>query len=562
MWEARAMRGGLRGRIDAAGRASAETFRNPGLRRLQLAWVGSLLGSWSYAVALAVYAYAQGGASAVGIVAVIRMVPAALLSPFLSTFADRYPRRLVMVTIDVIRAGLMAAAAVAIATDISPWVVYVIVGCSTIVGSPFRPAQAALLPTLARSPAELTAANVAATTLESIGAFLGPALGGLLLAATNAQVVFAVNGASFVWSALLVLAVRVHEPVAGRRGQNREHSLGSEATAGFRLLAENRDVAKLLALFTCQTLVSGALIVLVVVTALDLLDGGASTVGWLNAAVGAGGLAGGAIALVLATRARLPDDLGIGLVLFGLPLLLVAAVPDQTVALLALAVVGIGNSLVDVAGVTLLQRIVPDEVLGRVLGILEAIVLGSIGIGALLTPLLVDHLGVRAALVVAGALLPLSALIALPWLRRLDQSAPEPAPLALLREVEILASLPAPALEQLARALTEIEVTQGAVVIAKGDTGDRFYVVERGEVEIEGRAFGPGSSFGEVALLRDVPRTATVKARTDAVLQALDRNDFLAAVTGHEPSALLAQGVVARRLGELRDDLTTAPGGA
>jgi MFS family permease len=561
MWEARAMVG-LRGRIVGAGRATAETFRNPGLRRLQLAWVGSLLGSWSYSVALAFYAYAQGGASAVGIVAVIRMVPAALLSPFLSTLADRYPRRLVMVTIDLIRAGLMAAAAVAIAADASPWAVYVIVGFSTVVGAPFRPAQAALLPTLARGPAELTAANVAATTLESVGAFLGPALGGLLLAATNAQVVFAVNGASFVWSAWMVLAIRVHEPVSAVRGRGHGEALASEATAGFRMIVRNRDVATLLALFTVQTLVSGALVVFVVVIALDLLHGGASTVGWLSAAIGAGGLVGGAVALVLAGRARLPDDFAVGLVLFGTPLLLVAAVPDLSVALIALAIVGVGNSLVDVAGVTLLQRIVPNEVLGRVLGVLEGIALGSIGIGALVAPALVDHLGPRAALAVTGVLLPVSALLAVPWVRRLDRTAPEPPSVALLRGVEILAPLPPPVLEQLAVAMVEVELAPGAVAIAKGETGDRFYVVETGEVEIEGRAFGPGSAFGEIALLRDVPRTATVTARSHTVLQAIERDDFLAAVTGHEPSTLVAQGVVARRLGELRDDLATEPGGA
>jgi MFS family permease len=549
---------GLHGRIAAASQATVETFRNPGLRRLQLAWVGSLLGSWSYSVALAFYAYAQGGATAVGVVSVIRLVPAALLSPFLAGLADRFPRRLVMVGVDLVRAALMVAAATVIALDGPAWVVYLVVGLSTVVGSPFRPAQAALLPTLARNPAELTAANVAATTLESIGAFLGPAIGGLLLAATNAQVVFAVNGASFVWSALLVLAVRVQEPVAERR-RHEQHGLGSEATAGFRLVAGDRSLATLLALFAVQTLVDGALGVLAVVTALDLLHGGASTVGWLSAAIGLGGLVGGAVALVLAGRARLPDDLALGLVLFGAPLALVAASPDLAVAIVALAVVGIGNSLVDVAGVTLLQRIVPDEVLGRVLGIFEGIVLGSMGIGALLAPLLVDQLGGRAALVAIGVLLPAATLVALPQLRRLDRSAPEPPRVALLRDVDILAPLPPPVLEQLSGALTRIEVPQGAVVIAKGDTGDRFYVVEGGEVEIEGRPFGSGSSFGEIALMRDVPRTATVTASTDTVLLALERDDFLAAVTGHEPSTVVAQSVVARRLGELRDDLTTEP---
>ena len=170
-----------------------DVLASPALRRLQLAWLGSILGNWAYLVALGVYAYEQGGAAAVGLVGVIRLIPGALAAPFTSALADRYPRVWVMIGSDLIRCALMLAASATIATDGPAPVVYVLVGLTTIATTVFRPAQSALLPALVRSPAELTAANVASSTLESAGTFLGPALGGMLLAVSSAEVVFAAN---------------------------------------------------------------------------------------------------------------------------------------------------------------------------------------------------------------------------------------------------------------------------------------------------------------------------------------------------------------------------------
>jgi MFS family permease len=238
-------------------------------------------------------------------------------------------------------------------------------------------------------------------------------------------------------------------------------------------------------------------------------------------------------------------------------LLLIAAAPNLVAALVALAVVGIGNSLVDIAAVTLLQRTVPDEVLARVLGLVEGILLGSIGLGALAAPLLIDAFGPRAALVAAGALLPVVCAVGWPQLRRLDVTAPTPALVELLRGVEILAPLPPATLERLAASLVEVRLQAGATVIQAGEPGDRFYVVGEGEVEIAGNVSGPGSSFGEIALLRDVPRTATVTARTDVHLYALQREVFIAAVTAAEPSIAAADAVIARKLDQARAELAT-----
>ena len=539
----------LTGRLLSSGAALGDTFRNPGLRRLQLAWVGSVLGSWAYFVALAVYAYDQGGAKGVALIGILRVLPAAILAPFLGSLVDRFPRRYVMVVADLVRAVLMGLAAVTIALSGPAWVVYGVVTVSTLAATPFRPAQAALMPTLARTPAELSAANVAASTLESAGSFIGPAIGGFLLAATSAQVVFALNGLTFVWSAALILSISVDESVDRRTGE--ADGSGHDVMAGFHTILEDRDVRVLVGLYAGQTLVAGALGVLVVVTALDLLNGGPKEVGLLDAATGVGGLAGSVVALALAARGRIAADFGLGLALFG-ALAIVGITPHLVSAVIALGVVGVGNSLVDIGAITLLQRIVANELLGRVLGLLQGILLACFGIGAATAPLLVHVAGVKTTLIVVGAVLPLLTVLAWIRLRRIDATILTPKLVALLREVEILEPLQPAALERLAMSLVEVPFPAGATVIGKGQPGDRFYIVEDGVVEIEGSSFGPGSSFGEIALLRDVPRTATVIAHTDVILQALEREDFLSAVTGSEPSSAVAESVIARRLGELR----------
>jgi MFS family permease len=547
--------------VSEPARAFAATFRSRNLRRLQLAWVGSIIGTWSYMIALAIYVYARDGATAVAVLAAVRMFAIAVVSPFAATLADRHPRRLVMVSSDLIRATAMGIAAAAIAAGWSPWIVYVLVVVTSIAGTPFRPAQAALLPHLAGTPGELTAANVASSTLDSVGMFAGPAIGALVLGATNAETVFALNAASFVWSAALVVGIRVSNE-AERTGTADKPEQGKQADGGmlegFRVIGRDRAVTGLVAVYTAQTFVAGAFSVLIVVTALKLLAGGSSEFGLLNATIGVGGLLGAAVAIVLAERGRLVDDFVLGAILYGAPLALVGLAPHLAAAAIAFAIAGVGNSLVDISAMTLLQRGVPDAVLGRVIGVLEGVLIGSMGLGTLAAPVVLHILGTRATLIAFGAILPVVASAFWPGLRRLDGS--ESPLVQLLRSVEIFAPLPLPALEQLAHSLTEVRLPAGATVITVGEPGDKFYVVAEGEVGIEGTAFGAGSSFGEIALLRDIPRTATVTTRTDVLLYALERDEFLAAVTGSETSSTAAEAVVARRLGEFRADLAASRG--
>lgn len=540
--------------------AFRDVFRNPDLRRLELAWAGSVAGEWSYVVALAVFAYQAGGAAAVGLVGVIRFLPAAVVAPFTALLGDRYRRERVMLAADLVRTLALAAAAVAIFVEAPAGAVYALAGFVSLVSTAFQPAQAALLPALARRPEELTAANVASSTIESVGSFAGPALGGILLAVTGTGVVFAVTSGAFLWSAFLVARIRSQDV---RERSRSAPGLARTAFAGFATIAREGSLRIVVGLYAAQTLVAGALNVLIVVTALELLDLGESGVGFLNSAVGLGGLVGAAAALALVGRRRLASDFRAGLILWGVPIALIGIWPEPAPALVFLGILGLGNTLVDVAGLTLLQRAVPEEVLARVFGVLESLVVGTIGLGAVIAPVLIAGLGIRGALVATGALLPI--LAALTWRRlaRIDAALVVPErQLELLRALPLFSPLPYAAIEHLAASLIPLEVSRGAEIVRQGEAGDRFYVVAEGEVDVAVNGvhlttLGPGESFGEIALLRDVPRTATVAAENEASLYALERDEFIAAVTGHPASAEAADAVVAARLASLRPGMAS-----
>jgi MFS family permease len=543
--------------LGESGRAFREVFRNQALRRIELAWAGSIIGTWAYGIAVVVYAYEQGGATAVGVVGLLRWVAAGVASPFASLLGDRYDRRRVMVASDLVRAVLIGAAALFVYLDAAPVVIYVIAGLVGVAATAFRPAEAALIPSLARTPEELTAANVAASTIESVGIFGGPALGGLLLAASGPGTVFLVTAGTVLWSAFLVVGIRpVAEPAPEQQEvEAKPVSIVDELLAGFRTIARERRLRLLVALFSAQTFVDGMLNVLIVVIALRLLDTGKSGVGFLNSAVGIGGLLGALAAAALVGRRRQAADFGLGIFIWGLPIALVAVWPNQVFVLVLLGIVGIGNTLVDVSGMTLLQRSAPEDVLARVFGVLESLLLLTVGLGAVVAPLLLNWLGTRGALIVAGSLLPLVVIPAWPRLNAIDRTADIPVErLELLEANPIFAPLPAPTLEQLADALEQVRVPAGEEVIRQGEPGDRFFLVKDGTLDVyvdarKVQTLGPGDSFGEIALLRNVPRTATVQAQGDAELYALDRPHFLAAVTGFAPSLSAAEAVVGMRLG-------------
>ncbi len=551
---------GLREQLGNSMRSLRDVFRNKGLRRLQLAFAGSIVGDWAYAVAVAVYAYERGGPTAVGVLGVIRYVSLAIVTPFAATLGDRYSRRLVMVSSDATRAVLVFCGAALIASGAPSLSVYALAVVTSLCGSPFRSAQASLIPDLADDAGELAASNVASSTIESVGFFAGPALAGLFLAFTSLSVVYVFDGLTFIWSAALVLGIkpsaREREAAAAPPSDEPSGGFMNEVTAGYRTILGSRDLRLLIGLYCAQTIVAGASLVFDVAIALSLLDLGHSGVGYLNAMLGIGGFVGGFVALLLAQGGRLARNFGIGVLFWAAPLLLVAAWPTVGAAVAVMIMLGLANSVVDVNAYTILQRVTPEAVMARVFGAMESAVIGGMAVGALLMPILIGTIGLRWGLVVVGAGVSGLVLLGMPGLRRIDLSTFAPPELELLRKVSLLSLLPEPTLEALARALTRVEVAAGDVFIREGDHGDIFYVVETGSVEVtkEGRHvahLGPGDYVGEIALLRDVPRTATVTATSASVLQTLDREHFIPAVTGQGEFRDAADAAIATRLAML-----------
>jgi len=528
--------------------ALGAVFRNEQLRRAELAWAGSISAEWAQFVALGVFAYQAGGTLAVGIVGLIRVLPSAVVAPFATYFGDRFRRERFLLADVLVGAVGLALSAVAFWVSESQVAIYALAGLVGVTQTLFRPAHQALLPSLARTPDELIAANGATATIESFGTLIGPIVAGVLVALIDPGAVFVAGAAALTLSALLLARVRVEgRPQPTRPAEGRLH----EFLTGFALIARQRDPRLITLLMSAQAFIRGCLNILIVVVVFRVLDAGDGMVGYLTAALGVGGLIGGFAAATLGRRLAVP--LGLSLVFWGVPIALVAPLPETAATLLLLAIVGAANSVEDVAGFTLLQRIVPDEVLARALGAFWGVNMVFVALGSITAPALVALFGPRWALVVVGAILPTVTAISWRRLRGIDRSARVPPELTLVEAVELFEPLSVAAKEHVAMRLIPVRAQAGEVVVREGEPGDRFYVVDTGELEVDAggrrsRLDRHGAYFGEIALLRDVPRTATVTAISDTELFALERADFLAAVTRHSAVTAAAETVVERRL--------------
>jgi MFS family permease len=545
----------LRSRLGDSFTTLGVNFANPGLRRVQLAWMSTMVGQWAYYIALAVYAYDVGGAPAVGLVGLIRTIPAAVAAPFIGMLGDRYARERVMLFAQVGRLLTLVVSAAALAGEAPAWVIFTGAGVMTILGTAIKPAQAALLPSLASTPEELTAANVTFSSVESISLFAGPALGGFLLAVTDESVVFLVAAAGAAFAAFLVAGVSTKPTRPEERRELRAEGFLTELSAGYRTIGGEPGLRVVAGLWATHWLVAGAVHVLLVAVALELLDIGESGVGALSATIGVGGMIGTFVALGLLAPDRLAVNFATGLFIRGGALALIGVWPEPVVAFVLLFINGIGNTIIDASGSTLLQRMVRDEVRARVFAALQGVLILGLGVGTILIPVVIETAGVRAALIVTGALLAGLTLLSARSLARIQPPSPVSAEtLDLLRSVPLFAPLPEGTLEFLGSKMETVSRPAGTVIFRQGEAGDRYYLVEGGqlEVSVDGRVastLGRGDGFGEIALLRDVPRTASVTAKTDVMLRALERDEFIAVVTGHAESAEAADAVVADRLG-------------
>jgi len=528
--------------------ALESALRNRNVRRVELAWGAAIAAEWAHFVAFGVYAYDVGGPAAVGIAGLVRLLPAAIVAPFAASLGDRFPRERFLLALTLVASLALGASAIAFFADAES-LVFAFAAVLGFAVTLIRPALQALLPSLAHTPQELIAANGATSTIESLGTLVGPLVAGLLVSLADAGVVFAAGAGAFLVAAILLLGVRVEDRISltATPAEDARKLLA----AGFGAIGRMPRVRLIVSLIVAQAFVRGCLNVLIVVAAFQVLDADGEAVGYMTAALGVGGLIG-AIGAVALGGHRLAVPFGIALVFWGLPIALIGPLPDLPFALLMLAVVGAANSVEDVAVFTLLQRLVPDRILTRVLGVVWSLAMGGVALGSIAAPALVEAVGARTAFVAVGAILPLLTLATYRKLAEIDGEVVPVPELGLVQRVPMFQPLSVAAKERVAANLVSQSVAAGQVVIRTGERGDCFYIVGDGALEITAEGLrttaDEGDYFGEIALLRDVPRTATVTALVDSHLYVLQRDDFLAAVTGHEAARRAGHTVVEERL--------------
>jgi len=529
-----------------------DALQLPDMRRIELSYGLSITGELAGTVALVVYAVGAGGAALVAAYAASRTLAGMGVALVLTGITGRLRRDRLLRWITGARMILLAAAALLAASGQPPAAVIAAGAASSALAGTYRPLQAAVLPWLVRTPAELAASNAVTAVMENSGALIGPLLaGGLLaLAAPAAAMAAAAGCLAAATVSLLRLTVPHTLELPGRGAVH----VVRDVTSGLAEFVRMAPPGGVAILAFAQTLLRGALVVLIAVLAVHVLALGGSAVGWLTAAFGAGGLVGGVVAAAVVRFTRLGRSFIAGMLLWGVPLAFLALGPTVAIAYLALVVVGIGNAVVDVSCFTLVTRLAGPRTQGKVLGALEFTALAGLAIGSILTPLLLNLFGIRGTLALLGGGLAGLALAHAARFRRLDRAIPAPGPeTELIQNLPMFAPLPLARIELLAAETEPRQFPADTVLIREGETGDHFHLIVEGSatVNVHGAprpTLHRGDCFGEIALLRGIPRTATITAEQPLRTLALGREEFLTAVTGNSMSKAAADALAAERL--------------
>jgi len=513
-------------------RVYVELFRrNRALARLLAGEFISGIGDWLYLVAVLVAVYAESqSAVLLGIVGAARILPYVLLSVPAGIVADRFDRRMILLVTDVARGVLMLILVAAVLVDAPTFVIVGLAIVAACFSTFFGPAIAALLPMLV-DESDLGPANSAWATLDNVAFIVGPALAGILLASGGLEFAFLLNAISF--AVVAVVLWRLPVPRAATPVTTSEDAPAPPA-AGWRQLV--RPLAGPFILDSTTSIVGGGVGVLTVVIAVDVLNAGEAGTGYLNAATGVGGVVTGIAAGALLAR-RLGVPLVLGGMFGGIGLAWLALAGDLVTAMLAIGIAVGGLLLLDVVNTTLIQRIVPDELRGRAMGVLQTTSAILYALGSLVMPLIAGALGVGTVLIGSAVITVVGVVTAFALAPRESRPGALDPSRARMLEHPIFAGLPAARLEAAARQLEEVPVAQGTVIIRQGDAADRFYVIGEGSVAVTQapdaggtavhlRDLGPGDVFGEIGLLRQSPRTATVTATAAGMLLALEADAF------------------------------------
>jgi MFS family permease len=542
----------MTGRLTQGLAAFGRTWRAPNLRRAELSFGAIWAGEWGVTVAVGVLAFNHGGAEAVGIVGMVRMLPPAFLAPAAAPALDRYRRDHVLFVVCLLRTFLLGGVAVLVALNTDLVLTYALLTLAMLVHTVYRPAHTALLPTLCTTAPELTSANVARGFLDSTSALIGPLVAGGLIAEVGIAGVFSVCAAAALWAAWLTSRLEYEAPP--QVVEAAPFRPVREVIEGLAILRRNTDLAVVSLDGAAQTFTRGCFSVFAVVVALRLLGLHDSGVGILTAGFGAGAILGSLAASLLVDSTRLGRWFAVSLVGWGLPFVALAATSNVVIALILLGVVGVANALLDVAGYTLFQWLIPEEVMGRAFTTIESFWTLTMAAGSIITSGLIIAFGTRGALIVAGLVAPAAAVLSIRRLRRIDSRVDVAGTtVALLQRVSFLGPLPLATISRLAAEASHMDAAPGAVLIEEGAEGDDFFVIAEGraEISVDGqpvRQLGPAECFGEIALLRGGRRTSTVRAETALDLLRFEGRQFVRIVNGYTPSTAAAATLIDDRL--------------
>jgi CRP-like cAMP-binding protein/MFS family permease len=532
-------------------------------RDLRLLFGGLLIsatGNWAYNVALLAYVFDKTHSLTwVGAAGLARFVPSLLLGAYAGVVAERFERIRVMVSSDLLCVLFQALLALVAFADGPAAVVIALAALSAIANLPYNPAVAAMIPQIAGED-ELAAANALNGTIENVTVITGPAIGAGLLALGDPGTVFVINAASFALSALLVARIRARSRPVDVTEEG-EAGAFAQMLVGVRTILQSPSARVPVAFCGLVSFVYGTDTVLFVGVSDTKLGTGPEGFGYLLTGLGVGGILATLWVNRIAASSRLAVAITAGAVLYCLPTALLTVV-DSAEAAFALQVLRGGATLVvDVLAITALQRAVPPETLARVFGVFFAFFLGAIALGTLITPPIVDLLGLNAALLIMAFAPAALALAGYPALARLDRAAAarlaELAPrIAILERLGIFAAAPQSVLERLAAACEPVEFAGGEAIVREGEPADALYVILDGSVGVTAqgetggerrlRTMGPETYFGEIGLLERIPRTATVTAEAPTQCYRIDGDEFLDALTTTPPAASMLEGARTR----------------
>ena len=510
----------------------------------------SQIGDWLYNVALIVFVLERTGSGAwIAAAGIVRLLPYVVFGTIGGMIADRRPRRATMIQSDLIRAVIMFTLTVVAARDGAPLAAILLAGIATTFSVAYGPCVNAAIPRIVDED-DLSAVNTLSATVTNLSYALGPALGGILLILGSPTAAFAVNGVTFLLSAVLTRAIRTDlGPDAARLADVPIAAAvagpSSDVFEGFRALTSSPFVIALVVTQVATNVLYGMETVLYALTSTQRLGMGIEGVAFLYAAIGVGGIAAAGLAHRLSRRSEAGLVLAVATVLCGLPMATIAVVSEPSVALVVLLIEGAAMIVVDVMVVTSLQRLLGGDVLGRAFGTLDALIVAGILGGSILAPILVTTVGLEAALLIGGAMMFLAGCAVLVQAKKIDGSieayaGPLRERVASLRRLAIFRGASRATLEHVAEVIREESAEAGVVVVRQGDVPDDLFVVVAGTLQVSASTpqgqhavaeLGPGTFFGEIGLLRQVPRVATVRTLTPCRLYRIPGQEFLEIVS-------------------------------